>query len=290
MAVVAIATLTSFSNTSAQTIKSVVVNKSITYSQTGTANVQIDPTPVGPNYGGPYGFGSDVWGTNLQSINPPRVFGPITVASNFYSNGYLFYSTDDGGWRMGPNANDWGSPTLSHLNARFGDGIYSFLISGNTLNLNLNGRTYPNAPLVGLTGGAWIGSTYVIDSTSSLTITSNTFSAYGTHPIDIISIGVEGVGGIYQLSTVNPSAKFLQYTLPANTLSAGQSYIVDTQFDAGVDLQSVNWLPGSINYASYASVTRFTISAVPDVNSGILLSAGFGMILFARRKRGRQAH
>src|SRR5205814_2851155 len=94
-------------------VQSVVVGKDIQYQQTSATNVQTTPVAPGQTSDLPYGFSADVNGVNIGSIAIPVVTGPFDAArlAGFYNNGRLFYSAGDRGWRMGPNADDWSSPT-----------------------------------------------------------------------------------------------------------------------------------------------------------------------------------
>ena len=215
----------------AQTIEEVTVSKTIENVQTSASNVQVNPEPPSPTFGGPYGFSADVDGQNISSISAPVISGPISVAEPAFNGGKLIFNSTDvsngitGGWRFGfPHANNFGSPTLADNNSLFGSGVYTFAVGGTTVSLDLTGDAYSNDPVLTLSGGVWSGGVYVIDPSQALTITTNAFSGYGTHADDLIRVGVEGIGIASQFHSIVPGTDFLTFTVPAFSLVSGQEY------------------------------------------------------------------
>ena len=247
----------------AQSISVVVVGKHIEYVQTSATDVKVNPQPQGPAYGGPYGFSAHVEGQNISGITAPTFSGPVNIAAlgSWYNGGKLTYNTAEGAWKSGaPFANDWGSPTLSDLVSKFGNGTYTLTVNGTSVPLQLTGDAYPNAPLLTLSGGTWSNGKYVIDPGKSLTITTNVYTAYGSHPDDRIAIGVEGSGEVGQFSSAVPGTKFMTFTVPASAITAGRTFNVFGNFAALVDLNPKATLPGSINAAFYSASTAVIVS------------------------------
>ena len=214
----------STSTSLAQVIESVTVGKSIEFVQTSPVAVQINPAPPSQTFGGPYGFSADVDGQNISSITAPRVSGPISVPEPFNNGGTLLYNSTEGGWRYGfPNGNDWGVQSLGELNSLFGSGVYTMTVNGTSVALNLTGDAYPNNPVLTLSGGVWSNGKYVIDVRQSLVITTNAFSAYGTHPDDLIGIGVDGVADASQFHSVRRRRTLLASRCPLSLSSAARS-------------------------------------------------------------------
>src|SRR5687768_13370090 len=60
----------------AQTVTHVLVGKGTSFVQTSAAPPIVDPTPPGPQYGGPFSFEASVGGINLQGIAAPLVSVP----------------------------------------------------------------------------------------------------------------------------------------------------------------------------------------------------------------------
>ncbi len=192
-----------------------------------------------------------------------------------------------GGWRYGaPNFNDFGSPTLSDNNSNFGSGIYTFTVNGTSIPLNLTGDAYPNDPILTLSGGVWSGGKYLIDPSQSLSITTNAFSAYGTHLDDALFIYAAGGVRALQFHSAVPGANFLTYTVPAFTFVAGRDYDVGGGFIAAVDVNPVAALPGSWNAATYSVSTAIVVQAVPEPSIYLAMLAGLvGALGFAARRK-----
>ncbi len=248
-------------------VQRIIVSKGIEHTQTSATGVAITPV-TNPCHGCPYSFGANVEGTNLASLTPPVVSGPVNAAAipSFWHGGQLLYNTSDGSWRLGyPNADDWSSATAAERNSLFGNGTYTFTVNGATVALNLTGDAYPNTPYVTLTGGSWAGGKYEIDPGRPLTITTNAFAAYGSHPEDAIALAVEGVGETLQFHSASPNSNTVTITVPANTFVAGREYAGWAAFIAAVDVRPHASFPGSLNAAIYTSSTGFRIKAVAPV-------------------------
>ncbi len=258
-------------------IQSIVISKGIEYVQTAAARV--DPSPL-------YSFGADVNGTpggpSIGGIPAPILTGPINTAAlgAFHNNGRLVYRPGDNGWRWGLNADDAGYPTAAQRDGFFGNGTYNLQVNGTIVSLNLTGNAYPNVPQVTLSGGAWIGGKYVIDTDRALTLTTNEFTAYGTHVDDLVCVGL--VGGQFTLpfesigpfgcdfagvpiarnfARTAPGARTASITIPANTLRDGQEYFVVAAFQAIVDDKPNDAFPGSRNVAYYQATTTLQVVA-----------------------------
>ena len=261
-------------------IHSIVISKGIEYVQTAAARV--DPSPTGNLYS----FGADVNGTpggpGIGGIAAPILTGPINSAAlgAIHNNGRLVYRPGDNGWRWGLNADDAGYATAAQRDGLFGNGTYNLQVNGTTVSLNLTGNAYPNVPQVTLSGGAWIGGKYVIDTDRALTLATNEFTAYGTHVDDLVCLGL--VGGQFTLpfesiapfgcdfagvptarnfARTAPGARTASITIPANTLRDGQEYFVVASFQAIVDDKPNDAFPGSRNVAYYQATTTLQVVA-----------------------------
>jgi len=274
-------------------IESVVIGKGYSYIQNGPNAVALDPAANN------YDFGADVNGSNIAGITPPVIAGPINAAAlgAIHNNGRLVYSTGDKGWRWGsPNANDFGTSTLASLNSFFGNGTYTFTVNGLAIPLQLTGDAYPNAPVLTLSGGAWSNGKYVIDASQPLTVTTNAFTAFGTHRDDLICAGIIGnsiprpfvevapwgckwlSGFPRQLHSSSPSPNFATFTMPPYTLVGGNDYTVGGFFEAIVDVNPQAALPGAYVAAGYHVNTFATVSVTgataPPAN-GVQVSGSF---------------
>jgi hypothetical protein len=255
-------------------VQSVTVGKGYAYIQTGANTIVLDPAPNN------YSFNADVDGTNVSGITPPTLSGPVNAASlgPSWNGGVLKYSAGDHGWRGGANANDWGFATKAQIDSLFANGNYTFTVNGTPVILSLTGDAYPNPPMLTLTGGSWANGKYVVDPAQPVTITTNAFTAYGGKSDDKIFLGVllpgftlpfQEVGpwdcswitpvGVCQYAGSTP-AKSVTYTIPANTLVAGQEYFGAAGFTKVVDRNGTA-LPGVTTVAGYSVHTSFTIKA-----------------------------
>jgi len=271
----------------------VVVSKSVEYIQ--TAPNRVDPAPI-PNG---FGFAADVNGflpgPSIAGIPAPVLTGPINTAAlgANHNNGRLVYRAGDNGWRWGQSANDFGGSSAAIRDSLFGNGTYNIAVNGTTVTLRLTGDQYPNVPQLALTGGAWIGDAYVIDTDKALTITTNEYTAYGTHVDDLICVALFGgqftfafeeiapfgcdgnaFGNIplaSRFARTSPGTKTASLTIPANTPRDGVEYLLIGIFEAIVDDQPNAALPGSRNVAAYQ--TNTILRVVAQLNSSGQLQA-----------------
>ncbi len=258
-------------------VQSVTVSKGYSYLQTSATTVFLDPASNN------YSFNADVDGQNIAGIAPPTLSGPINTAGlgAFANNGQLVYRAGDSGWRYGINANDYGTSSLAILDSFFGSGTYVFTVNGNLVPLVLAGNAYPNPAVMTLTGGNWANGAYVLDPAQPLTITTNAFTAYGTHADDLICVGAIGPGfpmpfvevapfgcgwlQARQFHSSVPGSNTLSFTFPPNTFVAGQEYVIGGGFQALVDVHPVAGLPGSTNAAYYRTTTTIRLLATAPV-------------------------
>ena len=274
----------------AQTVDLVAIGKNVNYAQTDATTLAVSGIP---EFGWlPYGFHAIVRGNNINLLSAPTLSGPTSAfvnSNSYYNGGLLGYNSFAGEWEIGSGAavpNNWGAPSLSQLNADFGSGVYSLNAGGNTINLSLTGDSYANTPLVSLSGGVWSGGSYVIDVSHPLTITSNTFNGFNSVPNSSIFGGVLGVSTTQIISGLPGAQGFLQITLPAFSLQAGNTYIGEASFRNAVDFNTVG---GSVNVAEYESLTHFSIVAVPEPETYAMMLAGLGLLGFAGRRKKQQA-
>lgn len=256
-------------------VQVVSVSKTIRYQQTSAAGVALIPIPT-PCFGCPYTFDAHVGGTNIGSIPAPVVSGPINWSNIFGNgnNGRLVYSSQDEGWRFGVNGNGWSGASLAVLNSTFANGTYTFTVNAATIALNLSGDAYPNTPVLRFNQGTWKDGKLEFDPDKPLTITTNAFSAYGSHVNDAINIGINDIEMLQLHSavpgwnttgfppiTVAANTNSASLTIPANTFVSGRDYSGWASFTAAVDANLNPGLPGSLNFAAYEVETEFNLKA-----------------------------
>lgn len=262
-------------------VEIVSVGKEIFYVQTDASTVILDPAPITPTNGGPYGFHANVEGANVSSITAPTVTPPAgtpnTQNDPFYDT--LYYDPDDLSWRYGPNANDWGDTSQAAIDARFPNGIYTITVEGVSVPLNLTGDAYPNTPQLTLTGGSWVNGKYALDSSSPLTVTTNVFTGYGSNVDGYIALGVNDQE-IEHFHSSSPSTNFATLSIPANTLPTNEVTRVGADFSAIVD--NSNALSGALAVASYSKSVDLEIHILPKIasqSSSQVLGAGASVTL-----------
>ena len=256
-------------------VKFVIVGKQIEYVQNGPTTVIVDPSPVGPEYGGPYGFNANVEGQNMGLLAAPTVTPPVgtpsTPSDPFYNT--LFLDNEDFEWRYGPNANDWGDLSQAAIDTRFPNGIYTFLVNGVPVPLALTGNAYPNTPQITLSGGTWVNGKYAMDAANALTATTNAFTGYNSNIDGHISLEIDD-SGVEFFKSSSSATNSATYTVPPNTLSPDQAIKAEAGFDAIVNKS--NALPGAYCAAVYRKSVYIDIHFLPKIitqsSSQVLLS------------------
>jgi hypothetical protein len=247
-------------------VEYVLVNKSKQYLQTGPTTVILDPRPLGPFWGGPYGFSAQVRGTALASLPVPTVTPPAgtpnTPQDPFYSK--LSYDSEDESWRYGPNANDWGGTSQAGLDSKFPNGTYTFHVSGESIPITLSGDAYPNTPQFTLSGGTWVNGKYAMDAANSLSVTTNAFTEYSSHVNGRVDLWLNDFE-IEYFADANPSNNFVTHTVPAGTLSTDQMTWIDVEF--GAIMQATPVLDEATAIAVYGKNTRFEVFILPKITA-----------------------
>ena len=271
-----------------QSVEGMEVGKHILYLQTSATDVVVNPTPVGPTFGGAYGFYAEVDGIGLDAIPAPTVSGPISLAEPAHNGGVLEFNVGRSEWRYGaPDFDVVAVETSAELESLFANGTYTFSnVQGVSASVDLTGDAYPNVPVMTLTGGTWIGGLYSIDPSQPLTITTSAFTAYGSNPGDLMMLELFGDVDFeaeqFSLEVADPN--FLSIAVPADTLTEGETYGVRAEWLSFVDLKPVAGLPDATALAGYGVETFLTVQATPEPTSLALAALG-GMVLLRRKRR-----
>ncbi|MCC6415410.1 MAG: PEP-CTERM sorting domain-containing protein [Opitutaceae bacterium] len=230
---------------SGQTVDTVFVGKQHTYTQVDNSTVSDVP-------GNPWGFHASVEGSGLSGETPS-----ITLAGGSGSTTFS-YDAGDGEWKLESNYAD-----STALDAAYNSGSYSITILSQTISvISLTGDSFPTAPLASLSGGTISGGVLTWNPNTALTIT------IGGSGIDHMGIYVFGQG--YNNGAEGFGVSTQSFTVPAFSLTGGQSYTVELSFDdvvGGTEPFTFNGSGGmsSVSYAgAYTSQTKFTIQAVPE--------------------------
>lgn len=256
----------------AQSFEFISVSKSVRNVQTDASTVIPDPAPVSEWNGGPYSFEVNVQGTDLSGITPPVVSGPISVGEPFFNGGVLVYDSEDGEWGFGsPHADGYDATSQSAIDSLFGNGVYTLVVNGVTLSLDLSPESFAAAPVLTLSGGEWIDGKYYLPYNSELTVTTSVFSAYGTHEEDAVWFSIWGQNTEYEMEDLNlasqaPTADSYSTTIPANTFTAGKTYEIEAGFFAAPDFQTHASFPDSMILAGFEVSTgvELVVTPLPD--------------------------
>lgn len=290
------------SQAASQTVQAIFVGKSVENVQTGENTVIVNPQTPGPTYGGAYGFGVSVQGTDLSAPTITLAAGSTQPSTNSVAHdvGLLGYNSDDGEWEYGkPNYNNWGATSAGEIDTLFAAGDYTVAVPtfspvtvtlGTTL-ANIS-SVVASAPTFTLTGGNWVNGVYVVNVNQQVTITSNTFAGFGANADGHIGFWIEEDGGgfsdsIERFYSDNTNAdNFISYTINANTLASGANYWVEGSFAAVMDIDTS--ISGAKVGTYLDSSTSFKISAVPEPSTYAAI-AGLCVLGLAGWRRRRRA-
>ena len=152
--------------------------------------------------------------------------------------------------------------TQAALDAAYPDGNYAVTFNGTTTTVAFTGGNYSNVPLATLSQGSWGSSWYTIDPSVPLTITLN-FTTNYTAGYAHMSLTVSGNSDSYSNSVSSPnlSTNQLTITIPANTLTRGNTYTVKMDLD-------------NISTLNTTAVSGWTIATYYEQESHFSLAAG----------------
>ena len=202
---------------------------------------------------GPYDFFA-------KGTNPGSVSGPNGGSQLLYISGEQDYDFVSGA-----------ETSTTSLNTAYPDGTYT-LSNGGTV--SLSGDVYPSVPQVTLVNGAtpvWTSGQLVLNPLIANTIT---FSAYtGSNANYKFSTGGTEIAEVYgNQDSVDVTQRafgpegdstFTTLTIPANTLTTGNTYTGDLQYILDSYVSFADPTTNTYNFAGYSHVTYYTIAATP---------------------------
>jgi len=198
------------------------------------------------------------------------------------------------------------------LRAAYGGGAYSYTVNGTGLPANFGLATaataalLPTVPLGTISGSPITNSVATVDANQSFTLTTNTWTTNYVSGHAFIGISISGPGVNLNYATApafntngyNYDQNQLSLTLPAFSLTSGQSYNVAIAFSVLVDANTTGTanlgsadtttISGASVIADFSRNTGFTIQAVPEPST-YALAAGASAIALAIVRRRRKA-
>jgi hypothetical protein len=280
----------------------VIIDKAVfTYQQGPSTIVADDSNPFGN-----FGFDADVSGTNISGITAPVVTLPAastypSQAPAIANGGVLVYNVGDQKWEYGINGNDIATSSSTNVNSFFATGTYSVTLPGGTVNIpfgsNISSSLTFN-PVMTFSQGTWSGTAsnavLTIDPSQPLTISTTDANYNRTAGGQIgaeLFLGLEGVFQIDDWGRVAPTGTsttslvtgFVSYTIPADTLTPGMTYLGGAEY-ANYIGQSTE-VAGVLALAGFRDVTSFNIVAAPEPSSGALIAGGAALALWLVRRR-----
>lgn len=146
---------------------------------------------------------------------------------------------------------------------------------------------YPDtAPTVQTNHGTW--------TDGKLKLTANLDAAFGwgwagfNPEVSVINFTIAPASGGADVVSQRFTGTFTGgFTVAANTLTPGVDYVGRLTFANLLDSDTTS-VPGATGYAFFGAETTFTIQAVPEPSTYVLVVLGGGvLVLAARRRRGR---
>lgn len=270
---IALAATVAAIDAAAQTVEFVIVEQQQSYTQTDNSTVQLRANP--------WVFRVAIDGSNLSGMAAPTMTSPGGTGATTLTYGFDV----DTSWGR---QSDFSSQAA--LNAAYFSGDYSITVLGQVVSpISVTGGTFPPPPIASnLSGGTIIGGilTWNVGQALTITLTGSGFDHTG--------IWVSGSGGSYYDQGLESfGVSTLSLTVPAFSLTSGQSYDVELSFSdivGGATTTAFNGT-GGMSAAQYAGVytshTKFTINAVPEPATYAMFAglAVLGCSLLRRRSR-----
>ncbi len=226
--------------------------------------VQTGPTTTVPATPNAFLFSAEIDGTPTTPT-PPNTF---TLPNNGGTRSLAYVAADEM-WAF-----EQGFASQAAMTVAYPNGTYSFAFGGRTVSVPFNGDLYPNTPVATLSAGTFnANGQLVVDRAVPLTITINFTQNFlaGSSRLAIEVFGPPSVN----LGTSTDSTGFnqntLTFTVPANTLAAGQPYSIELTANRIVTLDSSS-APGFTVVATYTSRSRINMMTAGGAGGGPVFS------------------
>lgn len=207
-----------------------------------------------------------------------------SVDDNSSVNENLAWDTDTNSWRF----EDGNYASASALDLVYADTTYDFNYNDGTTSgtgsVTFTADAYPNVPEATTTAGSWSGGSLVMDVADAFTLSTNTFSTnYSGGFGDRVSIFINGPGFSDSAEVAGSDSTSLMVS--AFSLTAGHTYDVELNFTNSFASDDLTGDATDDTYASYVTITTFTITAVPEPGSWALMMGLGALGLVGTRRR-----
>lgn len=259
----------------AQLVEAVVIRKAHVYTQTDVSTL-VEPAT------GTWTFRALVEGTGLSGITAPTFTSP----GGSGATGAMTYVPSQNQWRSNASYNGAGGVGQGLLDAAYNNGTYGITAFGVTVSPALTGNIYPNIPQASVSAGTWSGNLLQLNPTQALTISSNNFTGFsGDH------ILIEIIGPGYNNDAETLVTNNLSLSVPANSLTLGQTYTVNIMFDKAASFSVISGTSSTLDGANlaalYSNITTFTIqaTAIPEPSTSAAIFGALGLLGAAAYRR-----
>lgn len=254
----------------AQTVEGYGIAYSVDYTQTTAGSSTLNANSYafsafveGPSLSGTYTF------THGGSASSPQTIPATGIYRNFEASGY---------------------PDFSSLSAAYNSTFSLHILHDSTFTdvstLSLASGSFPTAPV--LSGGTWSGGKLLVPAGSNYTLNFNSYGTggIGWNNVELYLDFTPGIGGTYDAQST-PGAASSSFVIPANTLTAGNTYGVELLFINRVSVDNGAAIAGAFGFAAYVTALNFQIqavSAIPEPSTYAAL-AGLGALGLAVWRR-----
>lgn len=276
----------------AQTIQFINVTRRANYVQTGASTVTADTTT-------PFTFQATIEGDNGVSDGNPISQATTSFTPPVGSTQGLIYDSNGHHWRYQDNT----QTSMANLNSVYGTGTYNFTINGTaaaaTVTVSSFSSSQLQTPMLTLSGGNWVGSTYQMAAGAVLTVSFNPLysGSVGSTASFHYDAELNGMGNqeaqdfINYDATSSTAATYL--STPPNFVSSALSA---GSYSFGVSYSEVQ-NPAASGYASALGAslleyhTNFSIQVIPEpsVYAAILGVISLAGVMLHRRRRMQAA-
>lgn len=265
---VLVSTLTSLGFAGDPSIRAIVVGKEILFHQTGPETVGMYPASERPSFE----FQARVIGSGVGGIGAPVVSGPIADHPG-HNGGVLCHDEEEDRWDYGPDCHGWDVATRQELDALFGDGVYTFAVEGEQIQLNLAGDLYPaEPPAAELAGGAWRDGEYHVSFGRDVHLRTSAFGEWCGGVLEAMVLSIYGPGYASfceRFSQPDCGEPRAECVFDGASMLAGGRYQIDIEFTRVSDYRdSLSGLPalfdGAFAAAFYTYDTELHVNVGPE--------------------------